>query len=452
MGQEGSDPDPAPRTFQSPCCLQGSLLCWRRGFLSRTPPFFRLPNGDLADKNQRMKTASPYRLTLLVCLAEILGLAPIAVFPALLPDFQALWNLSHTQAGWISAAYYGGYMVSVPVLAGVTDRLDARKVMGMGTLLGILTAVGYAFLASGFYSALLLRFFGGVSLAGIYMPGLKVVSDHTEGDLQSRFVSFYTASFSIGASLSYLISGEINGAFGWRAAFVVSGGITAVALGILLLWVPAARVEVQKRDPLFQGLRRVFRCKAAMAYVLAYAAHMWELFSLRSWIVAFLVFSLKFQPEGVWVASPTQVAFWVNLIGLPASIGGNELARRFGRPAVVKGVMVVSSLLGACIGFTAAMPYLLVVFLTTLYGITVTADSASLTAGAVMAAPVNHRGATLAVHSTLGFGAAFLGPLFVGLVLDAFGGGLLAWGMGFVVMAAGCAAGPLILGRVNSRM
>ena len=101
--------------------------------------------------------------------------------------------------------------------------------------------------------------------------------------------------------------------------------------------------------------------------------------------------------------------------------------------------------LGAILGFTAAFSYLLVVFLGLLYGITVTGDSASLTAGAVAAAPEGLRGTTLAVHSTLGFGAAFLGPLVVGVVLDIFGGNLFAWGMGFVSMAAGALLGPIFL-------
>ena len=53
-----------------------------------------------------MRQTSPYRLTLLVCLAEIFGLASIAVFPALLPTFQTEWRLSHTAAGWISADFH----------------------------------------------------------------------------------------------------------------------------------------------------------------------------------------------------------------------------------------------------------------------------------------------------------------------------------------------------------
>jgi MFS family permease len=397
-----------------------------------------------------MKPTTPYRLTLLVCLAEIFGLASIAVFPALLPTFMTEWRLSHTEAGWISAAYYAGYMVLVPVLAGITDRMDARKIMGLGAFLGALTALIFALSAHGFWSALILRFLAGISLAGIYMPGLKVVSDHTEGTLQSRFISFYTASFSIGVSLSYFLAGEINTVAGWRWTFAASAVGTAAALFIVWLYVPAAKISTSKTQALIADFKVVFGSRPAMAYVFGYAAHMWELFSLRSWIVAFLAFSIQLQPAGAFTWSPTQIAFLVSLIGLPASIGGNELSRKYGRRKVVTAVMIGSAALGSALGFTASLPYLLVAVLALLYGITVTGDSASLTAGVVAAAPAGYRGTTLAVHSTIGFGAAFLGPLTVGVVLDFFRGSQLAWAMGFLTMAAGSLLGPLFLSRLKS--
>ena len=396
-----------------------------------------------------MRHSSAYRLTLWVCLAEISGLASIAVFPALLPTFQSEWGLNNTEAGWISAAYYGGYMVLVPVLASVTDRHDARRIMGLGALLGIISALGYAFGARGFWSALALRFVAGISLAGIYMPGLKVVSDNTEGTLQSRFVSFYTASFSIGASLSYLLAGEINSLAGWRWAFAASAVSTAAALAIILMVIPAARVRGKKMDSVWIDFKIVFKSRAAMAYVLGYAAHMWELFSMRSWIVAFLAFSIQLQPAEAVTWSPTRIAFIINLIGLPASIAGNELSRMFNRPKVIMTVMIASAMLASGLGCSAGLPYVLVALLAILHGVTVVGDSAALTAGVVAAAPEGFRGTTLAVHSTLGFGAAFLGPLAVGMVLDFFGGQQTGWAMAFITMAAGCLLGPVFLSTLK---
>ena len=53
----------------------------------------------------------------------------------------------------------------------------------------------------------------------------------------------------------------------------------------------------------------------------------------------------------------------------------------------------------------------------------------------------------MAVHSTVGFGASFLGPLLVGIALDQFGGSgsLGGWAAAFVTMGLGAALGPLAL-------
>ena len=56
------------------------------------------------------------------------------------------------------------------------------------------------------------------------------------------------------------------------------------------------------------------------------------------------------------------------------------------------------------------------------YGLFISLDSSSLTAGTAGSAEPGKRGATLAVHSTLGYAGGFAGPLIVGFALDASGG------------------------------
>jgi MFS family permease len=388
----------------------------------------------------------PLRITLLLCATEVLGLAGTATFSALLPTFIQTWHLSNTQAGWLSAVYYGAYVVAVPVLTAWTDRLDAKRILSIGLITGALASLGFAW-ANGIWTAMILRFLAGISLAGIYMPGLKLLSDHTEGPLQSRYVSFYTASFSLGTSLSYYLAGEIHLAWGWRWAFAFSGFLTLAGCIMMLLAVPAGIVSINRRDHgTGIGLRAVLGNRLVMAYVLGYAAHMWELFSMRSWMVAFLTYNRQLQISTGWLPSPTQVAALINLIGLPASIGGNELCRRWGRSRTLRMIMWSSALVSIVVGFSARLPYGWVVGLALFYGVLVLGDSASLTAGAVANAPPGGRGTTLAVHSTLGFGAAFLGPLAAGVVLDMLrGNAYLGWSMAFICMGAGCALGPLAL-------
>ena len=287
-----------------------------------------------------------------------------------------------------------------------------------------------------------------MGLAGTFMPGLKLLSDHTEGPLQSRYLAFYTSSFSIGASASYLISGEIAGALDWRWSFGLAAVGSLASATLIQTLLPAGRCHPEPLPRMLLDFRPVLRTRPAMAYIVAYTGHAWELFSFRSWIVALLAFSQSLQVGGsLW--NLTLIAAIVNLLGLPASIGGNELAVRFGRRRVITLIMIVSFLVSCVAGFAVSSSVLIVMGLCVVYGVTVMADSASLTAGAVEVAPPGHKGATLAVHSTLGFGAGFLGPLAVSAVLDLFGGPSLAWGMAFITMGLGSALGSIALARLG---
>ena len=136
-----------------------------------------------------------------------------------------------------------------------------------------------------------------------------------------------------------------------------------------------------------------------------------------------------------------------SLLGLPASMLGNELAVRFGRRRVLIAMMAASAALGVVVGLSAVLPYSVVVALVLLYGMTCTADSGALTAGVIAVSAREAQGATIAIHSTVGFAAAFLGPLSVGIALDHAGGQAAygAWVVAFIVMALGALVGPLAL-------
>ena len=101
--------------------------------------------------------------------------------------------------------------------------------------------------------------------------------------------------------------------------------------------------------------------------------------------------------------------------------------------------MIASVLVAVATGFSLGLPVWLVAALCSLYGMVIMADSAALTGGAVLSAAKGRRGATLAVHTVMGFGAGFCGPLAVGVVLDLAGGeaSRWAWGFAFLTMGAG---------------
>ena len=153
-------------------------------------------------------------LLLCLCLAEVLGMANYAGFAALLPQFVAAWSLSNAEAGWISGIYFAGYTLVVPFLVALTDKLDTRAIYLGSTALVAASTLGFAFAADGFWSAMVLRALTGIGLAGTYMPGLRVLTDHTAPAQRARVTGFYTASYSAAASLSFVFVGVFDAWWG----------------------------------------------------------------------------------------------------------------------------------------------------------------------------------------------------------------------------------------------
>lgn len=390
------------------------------------------------------------RLIFILCLAEILGMFGTSSFAALLVRLGSIWHLSSTDAGWISGIYYGGYTLAVPVLVTLTDRVDAKIVYLFSTTLGAAAALGFAVLSAGFWSALLFRALAGVGLAGTYMPGLKALADRMEGNRQSRAVAFYTSCFGIGVSLSFFVTGKMADLFGWRFGFAVAAAGSAAAFFLVASFVePRRSPSAMPRRENLLNFGVVLRNHAALVVMVAYAAHSFELFAFRAWIAAFFAFAETLTMTAAARPDPATIAAFVVLVSLPASIGGNELALRFGRRRTLIAVMSMSAIIAFLVGFAAVLPLAAVVAACFCYGGFVSGDSAALTASLVAVADPDHRGATMAAHSTLGFAGAFLGPIVFGAVLDVFGAHhLIGWVAGFSCLGLAVATGPLVLGLV----
>ncbi len=404
----------------------------------------------------------PAAIVLAICSAEVLSMLTVAAFPALLPSFLSEWSLTKTDAGWINGIYYLGYLGAVPVLVSLTDRIPAHRIYFGGMLLATLAAFGFGFLADGFWTAMVLRLLSGIGLAGTYMPGLKLLTDQLErvrpGADHSRSVAFYTSSFGLGMSLSYFIAGELATIWDWRTAFIILGfGPTASLIYMALALPRDGGAPSQKPSTHLLDFRPVFRCRPAMGYVLAYTVHNFELFAFRSWIVTFLAFAVMHQPGESLIVAATTIAAASNIVGLPASVLGNEVARRIGRHKAITLIMWASAVFAVGLGFLADAPMWVLTVAVIFYGFLITGDSSSITAGAVAEAPAGYRGATLAVHSCIGFSGAFLGPLVFGAVLDwssppGLGGGTVnSWVWALSVSAGVAALGPVFLHLLRRR-
>jgi predicted MFS family arabinose efflux permease len=391
-----------------------------------------------------LKTLQGRSLIAAMCFGQLGSLLPHVVVPSILAGFLIPeWHLSGTEAGLLAGAYAAGYMVAVPFLATLTDRVDARLVLIAGSALSALATFLFGFFAQGLWSGAVLWSIAGVGFAGAYMPGLKALTDRLDPGDSSRAVTLYTSSFSLGVGFSFLVSQLVAESLGWRAAFLVTGFGPLLMIAACFFLRPVKPQPAQGR---LLDFAPVLRNRPAMGFVLGYGAHCFELYGVRTWLVAFWTFVVV-SNAGAGVPSPLVVSFLFTILATPASILGNELALKFGRHRAINTIMVCSAAVALLIGiFANGSPWLLL-GLVAIYAITVPADSGALTSGMSMTANPAYRGATMAMHSTVGFGLSALGSWAVGIALDVAGGpqSATAWRTAFAVLAAGILFGPLAL-------
>ncbi|WP_395709393.1 MFS transporter [Reyranella sp.] len=394
------------------------------------------------------------RLVAIVCAAQVFVQLGAGYWPVLMPDLMTRWSLTNSEAGWITSAFYATYMVSVPVLVTATDRVDPKRVYLLGV--GFTTIAHFAFglLAEGFWSALALRGLAGFGWAGTYMTGLKLLADQVDNKMMSRAVTGHAASIGISGAASYLLGDLLADAFGWRLAFASAGLTAAIAWVAVALMVPARPHQARPAGPAAAmfDFRPALRNRSAFAYSLAYCAHTLEMNALRGWGVTFLVWVAASSGRTGELLSPAVVVTVLGLLGTLMSVLGNEASIRFGRRRLIAAAMVLSILTGALIGFLGSLGYWIAVGLIVLYGMIIWLDSSSLTAGAAGSADPARRGATLAVHSMLGYGGGFVGPLAIGWTLDLSGGmSPLGWGLAWAMVALLMALALVAFVRIRPR-
>jgi MFS family permease len=389
---------------------------------------------------------------LAICLSELGTMLVFSSFSALLPILTVEWGLTNTEAGLILAFYQVGYIGVVAILATLTDYMPPRRIYLASAAWTALTSAAFAWWAQGFVSALALRTLVGLGLAGTYMPGMRMVAERFARGGRGFAMGCYIGTFTLGTSISLLVTGLANGLWGWRAAFGVTalGPAAAALIGYWALPVEARAPAAARASR--GGLGPVLRNASALRLITAYVAHTFELMGMRLWISPFFTASL--MASGAGLAEATQrgalAASAVLAIGaLPHPFSG-LIVDRLGRARPISIVMLLSAACSLTIGWGLSWPFTALVALGLLYGILVTAESAMISTGIADVAEPAYLGRTMALQSSAGFAAGALGPAVFGAMLDwapALGASADSrWLWAFGALGLVALAGPLAVG------
>ncbi len=370
---------------------------------------------------------------------------PFMNYSAALPLVRAAWSLSASQAGGIFAGQQIGYTLAVLVLSSLTDRIGVRRIYLASAALHGLAGLLFAFWAHDFWTAIAARALIGAGLAGTYVPGMRLVVERTPAERRGGAMGIYISCFGIGTAASLFLTGGLL-RVGLQTAFAVTalGPLVAAAVAGPLLAEPH-RVA---GGPTLPPMRTVLRNVRAMRFIIAYAAHNWELFGMRTWMPAFL--TVAWQAAGRSLRDAAILGATVSgamLLGsAAANASGGWLSDRLGRSRTIRTFLIGSACCSFALGWLLPWGVPVVVGLAALYGVLVTADSSTLSTAVAESAAPGTLGRTLAVQSSLGFIVTAASPALFGLILDATG---QQWGWAFASLGLAALVGVLVTPGVD---
>lgn len=378
------------------------------------------------------------RMLVLISAALFLSVLVWFNYSAVLPLIVEDWNLTGLRAGVIFGAFQAGYLLAIVPLGSFADRYPPKWVIGAGAFGTGVASMVFALLAKGFYSGTTIRFLAGICMAGVYVPGMRFLSDWFAEDVRGRALGIYVGMFSLGSGLSFLLSSVIATAIDWQSAIFVTS-LGAIVIGPVVLLFAKESPSVQRVRTGGYGFS-VLRNREYLAAVGVYSWHNWELFGVRNWIVAFLLST----PAIAATASPQTVAGTVAgtmiLLGSAGNMIGGWLSDYWGRLRTIGLALVISGLISIVIGSMSQLSLALLIAISLIYGVFLTMDSAP-TSTAITELVSNERvGTALSIQSFVGFSTTVVSPVVFGIALDSAG-----YAAAFPTLAVGAAIALLFL-------
>jgi MFS family permease len=224
------------------------------------------------------------------------------------------WDLTDRDLSRLTIAFILLY-AAVGLPLGHWADVGRRRLILSGGVLFWSAMTSLAGLAWSFASLFALRLGVGVGEASCAPAANSLLGDLFPAQRRARALSVFMFGLPLGLGLSYLVSGHIAQALGWRAALAVAGA-PGLLLGVLALWLPepprgAAEAEKPATMPEGSALLAVL-CVPTMWWIMLSGA----LVNLVMYTLGSFLTSLLMRYHGLKIGEATA---WV---GLTYGFGG----------------------------------------------------------------------------------------------------------------------------------
>jgi MFS family permease len=127
-----------------------------------------------------------------------------------------------------------GYAFSLLFFSTLADRVGAKRVFLISNFFTVVVSLVFAAFARGYYSGLILYTLIGVSIGGVYTPGIMMIAERYPSKGRGMAVGVFIASTSLSYALSLGISGAALPWGGYRSSFLLT--CLGPLVGFILAW------------------------------------------------------------------------------------------------------------------------------------------------------------------------------------------------------------------------
>ena len=380
----------------------------------------------------------------LVVVAQWLGTS-LWFSPAGAADgLMARLSIGTAAFGWLIAATQLGFIAGTIGFAatGTADRFAASRIFTVSCVVGATANAALVLPGVDFASAWAIRFVVGLSLAGIYPLGMKMIVQWV-GARPAAALGWLVGMLTLGTAMPHGVRAS-DAAWPWQAVVLASSAFAIVGAAVVHALgdgphgaPPRARTDLAAG---IHGVRAAFAVPAFRASAFGYFGHMWELYAFWSvvpWLAAPVVQELA-RNHG---AAPTValVSFVVIAAGAFGCIAGGQWSRRIGSARVAALALAGSGAMCIVYPFLADAAPAVRIGALVFWGVCVVADSPQFSAMSAENSPPEWLGSALVAQNGIGFAITV-----VSIVVLAHA--LVAWGVAAVwLLAPGPVLGLLAL-------